>query len=137
MKRYIIDNSALIPLFFDEEGTEFIHDLLLSLESQFCVPDFIAIEFSNVLATGIRRKRITSAEAAAHLHTFKMLDIERLAFPNVHELQDVLDLATRSGLSYYDAIYLSLAEKEGAILVTHDKKLITQAKLEGVVIYRG
>ena len=53
----------------------------------------------------------------------------------MRDLQHVLDVAERTELSYYDAIYLVLAQQEGAALATHDKKLQAQARNEGVERY--
>ena len=57
-------------------------------------------------------------------------------FPSPQNLQHVLDLATKTGLSYYDAVYLGLAEQRWATLVTHDKQLRTQSEQQGVELYQ-
>ena len=135
MTTIIVDNSALIPLFFDEDGTAAAQELFSNEENHCIAPDFLAIEFSNVLTTGMRRKRITPSEAARHLSDFHGIGLELRLFPAMRDLQHVLDVAERTELSYYDALYLVLAQQEGAALATHDKKLQTQARNEGVELY--
>ena len=132
MKTYVVDNSALIPLFFEEEGTELIQSLFTTTDIKLIAPRFLAIELSNVITIGIRRKKITAAEGAKHLHDSQRLNLLLIDFPSQQNLQHVLDIATTTGLSFYDAVYLGLAEQKGAILVTHDQKLARQASLQGV-----
>jgi predicted nucleic acid-binding protein len=134
MKTYVLDNSALIPLFFEEQGTEFIQNLLQEKEAEFIAPEFLAIELSNVFATGIRRQKITKSEATQYLNMFQQLSLDLKKYPLQKNLQHVLDLATQTGLSFYDAVYLGLAEQQGAILVTHDKRLLNEAEKQGVSI---
>ena len=135
MKMYVIDNSALIPLFFEEEGTQLIQRLFERVDVELIAPRFLAIELANVITTGIRREKITPSEGARHLHDFQQLRLELVDFPSPQNLQHVLDLATKTGLSFYDAVYLGLAEQRGATLVSHDKQLRVQAEQEGVELY--
>ncbi len=79
-------------------------------------------------------KNITQAEAAQYLHAFQKLDLELLDYPSPKNLQHVLDLATQTGLSFYDAVYLGLAEQQGAILVTHDKQLRLESQKRGIEV---
>ena len=97
--------------------------------------NFLAIEFSNVLATGLRRKRITSTEASRHLRDLQSIGLEMRIFPTMRDLQHVLDVSEKTELSFYDALYLVLAQQEGALLATQDKKLRTRAEQEGVEIH--
>ncbi len=135
MNTIVVDNSALIPLFFEEDGTEAAQRFFADQENRCIAPDFLSIEFSNVLTTGIRRKRITVTEATSHLRDFQRIGLELHHFPTSEDLQHVLDVAERTGLSFYDTIYLVLAQQENATLATHDKKLKTQAEKEGVEIH--
>jgi len=132
MTALVIDASALIPLFFEEENTGESHEIFASREYDRLAPTFLAVEFSNVLATGLRRKRITPAEASQHLRDFGALDLELKPFPSRSDLQHVLDLADRTALSFHDAIYLALAQRHGALLATYDKALLKAARDSGV-----
>ncbi len=75
---------------------------------------------------------MTPAEAASHIKDFNDLGISLMHFPPAAGLHTVMELAVDTGLSFYDAIYLALAKKEGAQLATHDKKLKAIAKDCGV-----
>ncbi len=134
VKTYVLDNSALIPLFFEEEGTEFIQKILQETDVEFIAPEFIVIELSNVFTTGVRRQKITLSEAAQYLYMFQQLSLDLKRYPIKKNLQHVLNLATQTGLSFYDAVYLGLAEQQGAILVTHDKRLRGEAGKRGISI---
>lgn len=134
MKKHVIDNSAIIPLFFQEDGTVFIQELFGKKGEIFIAPTFLAIELSNVFTTGIRRQRITQAEGAQYLHAFQKLPLELVDYPSPKNLQHVLDLSTQTGLSFYDTIYLGLAEQQAAVLVTHDKQLRLEAQKRGIEV---
>ena len=43
-----------------------------------------------------------------------------------------MDLSRRHRLTFYDASYLELAQREGIPLATLDKELVTAARAEGV-----
>jgi predicted nucleic acid-binding protein len=89
---------------------------------------------SNVFTTALRRGKITPSEAAHYLHAFQQLNLKLKNYPSLKNLQHVLDLAAQSGLSFYDAVYLGLAEQVNGVLVSHDKQLRTTAKERGISI---
>jgi len=133
--KVVVDNSGLIPLFFEKEKTKFSQKLFSSSETIFLAPNFLAIEFANVLSTGIKRGRLNSSEAESHLQNFLSMGIQLVDFPNQANFQKALDLSVRRNLSFYDAIYLLLAHQESCQLVTLDRKLREASKAEGVSCY--
>ncbi len=77
------------------------------------------IEFSNLLATQVRAKALTLAEAVA------LLNAAAASVPIVIDVPDVdaLRTARSFGVSAYDARFLAAAQAQGTKLVTEDSRL--------------
>lgn len=139
VKPIVVDNSALIPLFLPDEDAAYSQALLQQalaghrlLSATFCL-----IEFGNVIATSVRRKRLTSAEAAYAHQKAASLPIEFMEVVTPTVMTTIHDLAVRRDLSFYDALYLALAMTEGAALATLDEPLRKAAKAEGVEVWKA
>ena len=85
------------------------------------------------MLTGLRRKRITHADAQDFFESLKGLPI-RLADPVSYD--GVFSLADRHGLSVYDAAYLDLALREGLPLASLDNALCNAAGKSGVALFQ-
>jgi predicted nucleic acid-binding protein len=83
---------------------------------------------------GLRRKRITHADAIEFLASIKGLPIQ-LADPVSYD--GLLDLAQRHGLTVYDAAYLDLALREGLPLASLDNALCKAALNSGVALFQA
>ena len=136
VKTVVIDNSALIPLFLADESPDYSRSIIkLAAEGvQLLSPSFWLAEFGNTLATCVRRQRITPAEAAHAYHKLAELPVAVVEYLDWKKLPAIHDVAVRCELSFYDALYLTLAMDEGARLATLDKALIRAAEREGVEI---
>jgi predicted nucleic acid-binding protein len=85
---------------------------------------FLLIEFTNVLASSIATKRMTLSLAGDFLAKVVALFDGKLArIPHA----SVLAIASRHGVSAYDARFLALADQLGSRLVTEDAKLRSAA----------
>ncbi len=81
---------------------------------------FLLIEFTNVLASSLARKRMTLSLAQDFLAKAVALFGEKLArIPHA----SVLAIAARYRVSAYDARFLALADQLGSRLVTEDARL--------------
>jgi predicted nucleic acid-binding protein len=114
----VVDASAIASILFGEpEGaTISAHcrgETLLA-------PQLIDFELANAAVKRIRRDPSREAWVLAMLTGFAVLPIARLAVPS----GEVAALASRAGLSAYDASYLWLAMSRDAELVTLDQKLL-------------
>ena len=103
--------------------------LLKSGEQVALVPGIWWFELHNVLLSGERRGR-SSAEQADEFRAF-LNGLPITIAPN-SEYESVLSLARRHRLSFYDAAYLELAQREGVALATLDQALARAATAEGV-----
>ena len=95
------------------------------------VPMHWWFEIRNVLMRSEQRGRASRQETDAFLDRLRRLPIEPALLPD--ELP-IIDLARRHRLSFYDAAYLELAQRESHVLATFDHDLIAAAKAEGVTL---
>lgn len=95
------------------------------------VPALWTLEFSNVLLTAQRRKRITANDARGLLIRASRLPLHT-DNRNV-ALVEITDLAEAHGITTYDAAYLELAVRLSCPLATQDKALIKAASGLGLL----
>jgi predicted nucleic acid-binding protein len=109
------------------------HSSAISAPLEAVAPRLWAYEVRNSVLTGLRRKRITHADALEFLESIKALPI-RLADPVSYD--GVFSLADRRGLTVYDAAYLDLALREGLPLASLDNALCAAARNSGVALFQ-
>jgi predicted nucleic acid-binding protein len=126
----VLDASALASwLMPDEVGTDLA--ALAEAHDSFCAPWLLWAEIRNILIVGERRGRIPAAIVEQALEAIDALGIELVATPSSAA---VLALCRKHGLTAYDALYLELALRRGAVLATRDTALARAAVAEGVVV---
>ena len=86
-------------------------------------------EVRNVALHGERRGRLTEDYTSRFFRVLERFAINHAPRP---EHVAVLALARKHRLSFYDAVYLELAQRERLALATLDNELITAAPLEGI-----
>ena len=95
-------------------------------------PRLWAYEVRNSVLMGLRRRRISRADADGFLASLTDLNIQ-LADPVSYDA--VFKLAEFNGLTVYDAAYLDLALREGSQLATLDDALQKVAVKAGIVLF--
>ena len=130
----VVDASIAIAIARREPAATAARSLLrVASGGRLLVPDHFWLELVNAL---VRRYSATSEEAVEALR-----ELDEVGFESVRTdrplLLAAIDLQQRHGLSAYDAIYLALAEVEGARLLTLDQRLADAAgaraiRLEGI-----
>ena len=88
-------------------------------------------EVRNVILLGERRGRVTEDYSADFLQELGRLPIDLAGLPDQIA---ILELARRHRLTFYDAAYLELAQREGLALATLDRQLADAARAEGVAL---
>lgn len=129
----IVDSSAVGPMLFADEA----HDLLPGIVDHFgdgnvLVPSHWLIEVGSMLQNATRRQRIDLAartEAINLIISFAVV-VDDVTLDRLWT--DTLPLADRHGLTIYDAAYLELARRKGAILATGDRALKAAAAAEKI-----
>jgi predicted nucleic acid-binding protein len=126
----VIDASLTASWHFEQERNERSDAILDSLSDDSArVPAIWWFEIRNVILLGERGRRATQEQTSAFLARLARLPISVAAIPDETRL---MDLSRRHRLTFYDAAYLELAQREAISLATLDKELVTAARAEGV-----
>ena len=100
-------------------------DALLAGRDDLAAPDLLLVEAANALWHKTVRKEISPPEADQALALLLESSIELVATAPL--LPRALDLARALTHQVYDCVYLALAERERAGLVTADSRLVTRS----------
>jgi predicted nucleic acid-binding protein len=120
MKRYIIDASVGIKWFIPEIHSESASRLLQDGKFDLFIPDLFFAEIGNVLWKKEQKKEITHSIANQILTEMAKFPLE--IFPTQKILNISLEIATGLNRSFYDSLYLALAQITQGQMVTADKK---------------
>jgi len=122
----VLDASAVVKWFVEEEESNEmrkIRDLYLKGKVTVYVPSLLFIEFANALRS-VKGLNLTDV-----VNAVKALNLLRL---NVVSDLDILDraveLAFKTGITVYDAIYVALAKITNSKLITYDTELLNKFK---------
>jgi predicted nucleic acid-binding protein len=120
LTRFVVDASVVVKWFVPEVYAEAARDLLRE-DFALCAPDLVRAEVGNVLWKKWRRGQLTSEVVEGVLR-----DLEGFAL-EIETSEPLLgtawDVARRFDGSFYDSLYVALAERTGCPLVTADRKL--------------
>jgi predicted nucleic acid-binding protein len=131
---WVVDTSAIVRLFVPDGSlhpeieaamNRAMHgaDVVLS-------PDLMLAESANVLLRKKRRGELSSDEARTIIEAIVQLPVR--IEPHAPLLVPAFSLADTHNLTVYDALYLALAERHGARLMTCDDRLERVAKTMGL-----
>jgi predicted nucleic acid-binding protein len=93
------------------------------------VPCLWRYEFQNILATAIKAKQITSAQALDVWQMVAGILMENESEPSAAR---VIELVARYGITAYDGQFIALAMDMGVLCVTEDQEL--QGKFPGTAV---
>lgn len=130
---FVLDCSMTMAWVFSDEATVATDALRESLmNDSAAVPVLWAIEVGNVLLVATRRGRIIENDWARIGRDLAALpiDVDSLSLERV--LEAALPLASKRGISVYDAMYLELTLRRALPLATLDRKLATACDAAGV-----
>jgi predicted nucleic acid-binding protein len=129
----VIDASAAACWILKDEASPATDTLLTRVRNMGAVaPALWNWEMSNLLLTGIRRARISMADAAGHLGDLALLPIAIDAEATARARRETFLLAHAHHLTAYDAAYLELAQRTGLELASKDAELCAAAAAIGV-----
>jgi len=116
----VVDASVVLKWFVPEIHTE-AASRLLSSSHHFMSPDLLFVEVGNAIWKKVRRGELTTDDANR-----LALDISTVAVETVPSKDLLIDgcaLALTTGVTVYDGLYLALAVRMNAELITADDKL--------------
>ncbi len=124
----VVDASVAVKWFFPEPG-EAAAQQLLSSGRRLVAPCLIRVEVAAAITRKARLKEIDKrdAEAAANLWLQSILDGVVSLIPEDADLSAAVKLALALEHPLQDCLYLALAERAEAPLITADEKLVEKA----------
>jgi predicted nucleic acid-binding protein len=90
------------------------------------VPDLMFPEVGNILWKKMRRGDLTEQQARGIAHLVAVAPLE--VHPSAPLLEAAFEVATRTGRTVYDSLYVALAVQLGGRLVTADERLYNTLK---------
>jgi predicted nucleic acid-binding protein len=134
----VIDASVALAWCFPDEASDYADSVLLALEDQtVIVPAIWAVEITNALLVGERRKRIRQSEVRRFVELLKGLNVAEDAQPVADTVNSIFPLAQAYRLSAYDAAYLDVAVRREIPLVTLDGHLQKAALAAGIKTFKN
>jgi predicted nucleic acid-binding protein len=123
LSEIVVDASVALCWFAAEKETTFANRLIAAAVD-LVAPSLMLIELANGLWKKTRRGEMAADLAAAGLREIwrfvpQIVDVADLAEP-------AMALASELDHSVYDCVYLALAHRRGAPLVTSDQKLMAR-----------
>jgi predicted nucleic acid-binding protein len=115
----VIDASAMVDYLTDGRYAEAVQERIGATSSWLWAPQLIDAEVGHSLRRGARLGQISARSARAALGELADLRLMRID----HRLLLDRAWALRENVSFYDGLYVALAEELGAPLVTLDARL--------------
>lgn len=128
--RFCVDASVLGRwLLAEGDAAVRVETLLTAFEAgevDLCAPDLLVSQVGNLLVTAVRGGRLDPVDALEALEAFcglglRWIDARQCA-------AEALLTARTLGLSFYDALYVAVAEAEGCALLTADTRLAERVR---------
>ena len=115
--KYLIDTSALYPILVSS----------VAFNAEECaVSSLTEYEIGNVLWRENQQKKLKDPKRVATIFSEAIRPLRKL---EIDSIANVLAIAIQRNLTFYDASYAYLAEKENMKLVTQDTGLLKKCKL--------
>lgn len=124
MSAFVVDASVLIKWFVPEVHSEAARKWL-DASHDYLAPDLIFPEIGNVVWKKVRQGELDADEGQRLVDDLVDVGVETV--PTRPLLADAHALATRTGITVYDAMYLTLAVRLETQLITGDERLARTA----------
>lgn len=124
----VIDASALLAVLLEEPERPAL--VAATRGAQLLAPGSLPWEVGNALVAGVRRRRLTRAQAEAAWTSYSAIPIRLVDL----EIGAAISMALDVGLYAYDGYLLSLARNRGLPLLTLDAQLRRAAVGSGIQI---
>lgn len=125
----VVDATVAIKLLTREPGSDTALARIAD-EPDRLAPDWVRIEILNALSRKVRRDGLTEAAARQAKDGIDLIITRETATLDL--LDEAFNLSLRLRHAMYDCLYLALAERERAIVVTHDADFVAAARKAGL-----
>jgi predicted nucleic acid-binding protein len=119
----VVDASVAFKWVVREEGSEAARALVAAGEP-LVAPELVLVEVANAAWKGVRRGLVAPEQLAAA--TERLPDWLDQIHPVRPLLPRAVAIARELGHPVYDCVYLALAERAAAVLVTADQRLLAR-----------
>ncbi|MGQ4891658.1 MAG: type II toxin-antitoxin system VapC family toxin [Candidatus Njordarchaeia archaeon] len=129
--RYLLDASAFFNIlpFIPSKKMEDNPDLELF------ITNLTPFEINNVIWKLYVRNSIGESEAKELSKLVgELIDSDAVKTLQIYEYEEILNMAIRKKMNYYDASYLYVAIREKLVLVTDDNGMKKHAETEGIKV---
>lgn len=131
----VVDASVIVAMCLDESELLGSDDTFESLaEQELLVPAHWHAEVGNALVTNVRRGRLAADRLTYAISNLSVLSVTTQPPPRTEEVESIVASAIKSGLTFYDELYVLLAESSRNSLFTFDKAMRAAATKRGVGI---
>lgn len=117
----VVDASVAVKWFLPEQDAERAVALLRA-GHRLIAPDLLWIEVASVLWKVARRGALSPDEAHRMIADAAAFPVETVESAGL--LPDALRIATAADRTVYDSLYVALAAREGAVMITADDRLV-------------
>jgi predicted nucleic acid-binding protein len=128
----VLDASIVVELLVNGPLSERLRAEMTLSDQSFIVPHLLDVEVISALRSLVAGQKIEAKRIGEFLERLELLPAERYSHSPL--LSRVWEL--RQNFTAYDAIYIALAERMGALLYTCDAKLAKGHRAR-VVLFRG
>lgn len=125
MSIYVVDASVAAKWFTEEEHAEEALRLLVG-ENPLHAPDFFMLEMDSVVCKWVRRGIISEDDGQVVRATLRQLPIHKHPFALLQD--SAFAIASQTGQSVYDCLYVALATLLKGRMVTADRRLYDTLK---------
>lgn len=122
MRRIVVVDASVAAKWFLPEPDAPLAQRLLTGRYELIAPDLLWIEVASVVWKNARKKTITRDEAELMVAQMPSFPVER--HPCEPLLPDAMAMALEHDRTIYDSLYLALAKRESATLITEDARLV-------------
>jgi len=133
-KRYVLDASVISKWYYEKDEQDLfkaaaIYNNLQSRQYTFFAPDLLIFEILNIFSAKHQMNDLRINEIINELY-----DLIVILGMNKNSFKKAFKISRDLNISFYDSIYLALADDIDAGLITADKKLFNSANSAGVSI---
>lgn len=137
--RLVLDASMALAWLFERQKPDEAdcagRALLALAQAETSVPPLWHTEIANALLIGERRRVVSEAQMIDYLNKLSGLPITTDGATVAGRRDAVIALAREHGLTAYDATYLDLSLRTGAVLATFDNKLADAMRRAGGTVF--
>jgi uncharacterized protein len=136
-----LDTSVAIPMFVQEPNSDAVEKWFETSDAPLVSADWILTEFASALALKVRRRDLSTSQAAAARKEFeifargglRLIAVTRQAFRSAADFSS----DTASGLRSGDSLHLAVALEAGiSRLISADRNLLRNAEAKGIAAIR-